>query len=126
MAARLDEDGGPVLLEAQDRRRWDQLLIRRGLAALRQAELLAAGQPVGKYFLQASIAAPTPAPRSAEDTDWRRIASSVRRPGRRRAGTGRRGEPGGSEAAAAFREAAALTRNESERRLLLARADEIS
>ncbi|MGZ4663660.1 MAG: RNA polymerase sigma factor, partial [Frankiaceae bacterium] len=46
MAARLDEYGAPVLLEAQDRRRWDQLLIRRGMAALQHAELLAArGKP---------------------------------------------------------------------------------
>jgi|GEM_PF-6841867 predicted RNA polymerase sigma factor len=51
MAARLDEQGEPVLLEAQDRTRWDQFLIRRGLAALQQAELLAArGKSVGKYF----------------------------------------------------------------------------
>jgi len=58
ISARLDERGAPVLLEAQDRTRWDQLLIRRGLAALQRAELLAArGKPVGKYFLQASIAA---------------------------------------------------------------------
>jgi predicted RNA polymerase sigma factor len=76
MDARLDEDGGPVLLEAQDRKRWDQLLIRRGMAALRQAELLAAGgRPVGKYFLQASIAAQHARAGRAEDTDWRRIAT---------------------------------------------------
>ena len=76
MAARLDEDGAPVLLEAQDRTRWDQLLIRRGLAALQQAELLAArGKPVGKYFLQASIAAQHARAERAEDTDWRRIAA---------------------------------------------------
>src|SRR3954467_14240873 len=41
MRARLDEHGHPVLLESQDRRKWDQLLIRRGLAALRRAEALA-------------------------------------------------------------------------------------
>jgi predicted RNA polymerase sigma factor len=76
MAARLDEHGEPVLLEAQDRERWDQLLIRRGLAALRQAELLAArGKPVGKYFLQASIAAQHARAARAEDTNWRRIAA---------------------------------------------------
>jgi predicted RNA polymerase sigma factor len=89
MAARLDEHGAPVLLEAQDRTRWDQLLIRRGMAALQQAELLAArGKPVGKYFLQASIAAQhaRAEPRRHELAPDR---GSVRRPGRRRAGTGR-------------------------------------
>jgi len=76
MPARLDEHGEPVLLEAQDRTRWDQLLIRRGLAALRQAELLAArGKPVGTYFLQASIAAQHARAARAEDTNWRRIAA---------------------------------------------------
>ena len=64
-----------MLLEAQDRTRWDPLLIRRGLAALQQAELLAArGKPVGKYFLQASIAAQHARAERAEDTDWRQIA----------------------------------------------------
>ncbi|MCW2706269.1 MAG: subfamily polymerase sigma factor [Frankiales bacterium] len=73
--ARLDEDGAPVLLEAQDRTRWDQLLIRRGLAALRQAQVLAARRkPVGKYFLQASIAAQHARAERPEDTDWRQIA----------------------------------------------------
>jgi predicted RNA polymerase sigma factor len=76
MAARLDEHGAPVLLEAQDRKRWDQLLIRRGMAALQQAELLAArGKPVGKYFLQASIAAQHARAERAEDTNWRLIAA---------------------------------------------------
>ncbi|HET8617141.1 MAG TPA: sigma-70 family RNA polymerase sigma factor [Actinomycetales bacterium] len=76
MAARLDDHGEPVLLEAQDRDRWDQLLIRRGLTALERAEQLAArGEPVGKYFLQASIAAQHARARRAEDTDWRRIAT---------------------------------------------------
>jgi predicted RNA polymerase sigma factor len=76
MAARLDEHGAPVLLEAQDRTRWDQLLIRRGIAALRQAEQLAAhGKPVGRYFLQASIAAQHARAKRAEETSWRRIAA---------------------------------------------------
>jgi len=76
MAARLNDDGAPILLEAQDRKRWDQLLIRRGMAALKQAELLAArGTPVGKYFLQASIAAQHARAGRAEDTNWRRIAA---------------------------------------------------
>ena len=76
VSARLDEDGTPVLLEAQDRTQWDQLLIRRGMAALRQAELLASrGKPVGKYFLQASIASQHARAARAQDTDWRRIAA---------------------------------------------------
>ncbi len=75
MAARLDEAGAPVLLEAQDRKRWDPLMIRRGMAALQQAELLATrGKPVGTYFLQASIAAQHARAERAEDTNWRRIA----------------------------------------------------
>jgi RNA polymerase sigma factor (sigma-70 family) len=76
MAARIDADGEGVLLEAQDRSRWDQLLIRRGLGALRDAERLAArGKPVGTYFLQASIAAQHAQARTADDTDWARIAA---------------------------------------------------
>ena len=76
MSARLDEYGEPVLLEAQDRSLWDPLLIRRGLAALKQAEVLAArGVPVGKYFLQASIATQHARAERAEDTNWRRIAA---------------------------------------------------
>jgi RNA polymerase sigma factor (sigma-70 family) len=75
MTARLDAAGEPVLLEAQDRSRWDRLLVKRGLAALQQAEVLAArGRPVGPYFLQASIAAEHARAARAEDTDWRRIA----------------------------------------------------
>ena len=76
MDARIDEHGAPVLLEAQDRSQWDQLLIRRGLAALEQAESLAAhGKPVGRYFLQASIAAQHARAQRSEDTNWRRIAA---------------------------------------------------
>jgi RNA polymerase sigma factor (sigma-70 family) len=75
MRARLDERGEPVLLESHDRSTWDQLLIRRGLAALERAELLAAqGKPVGRYYLQAAIASQHARARRAEDTDWRRIA----------------------------------------------------
>ena len=73
--ARLDDDRAPVLLEAQDRTRWDQLMIRRGLAALDKAKQLAAsGSPVSRYFLQASIAAEHARAGRAEDTDWPRIA----------------------------------------------------
>jgi RNA polymerase sigma factor (sigma-70 family) len=74
-AARTDQDGEPVLLEDQDRGAWDQLLIRRGLAALQQAEILAArGAPVGKYYLQAAIASQHARASRPEETDWRRIA----------------------------------------------------
>ncbi|SEC98965.1 RNA polymerase sigma factor, sigma-70 family [Nocardioides exalbidus] len=74
-AARLDADGVPVLLEAQDRTLWDRLRIRRGLSVLARAEEIAAtGTPVGTYFLQASIAAVHARAARAEDTDWRRIA----------------------------------------------------
>jgi RNA polymerase sigma factor (sigma-70 family) len=76
VASRLDGDGVPVLLEEQDRDLWDQPLIRRGLAALERAEGLAArGTPVGKYFLQALIAAQHARAVRAEATDWRRIAT---------------------------------------------------
>ena len=75
-AARLSPDGTPVLLEAQDRSLWDELSIRRGLTALRDASRLAAGgRPVGRYFLQASIAAEHATAPRAEDTDWDRIAA---------------------------------------------------
>ncbi|MFL6024826.1 MAG: RNA polymerase sigma factor [Marmoricola sp.] len=73
--ARTDAEGQPVLLEDQDRSRWDQLLIKRGLGALQQAELLAArGKPVGRYFLQAAIASQHARAARPEDTDWRQIA----------------------------------------------------
>jgi len=76
MAARLDEHGEPVLLEAQDRSRWDALLLRRGLSLLERAEELASrGEPVGTYFLQASIAAEHARAARAVDTNWRRIAA---------------------------------------------------
>jgi predicted RNA polymerase sigma factor len=76
MGARIDDRGAPVLLEAQDRSQWDRLLIRRGSAALQQAEALAArGKPVGRYFIQASIAAQHARAERSEDTNWRRIAA---------------------------------------------------
>ena len=71
--ARTDADGVPILLLDQDRSRWDQLLIRRGLAALERAEELAAGRP-GPYTLQAAIAACHARAREPGDTDWDRIA----------------------------------------------------
>jgi RNA polymerase sigma-70 factor (ECF subfamily) len=71
--ARIDADGAPVLLEDQDRARWDRLLITRGLAALDRARAL--GRPMGPYELQAQIAAHHARAVSAADTDWVRIAA---------------------------------------------------
>jgi RNA polymerase sigma factor (sigma-70 family) len=166
LPARTGPDGQPVLLEAQDRSRWDRLLVRRGLAALDRAYAL--DRPVGPYVLQAALAACHARARRAEDTDWARIARlydllatvapgpvvevnravahgrafgaeaglavldavdeasvseshlllSVRADLLARAGRSR-------EAAGAFREAAGRTRNESERTLLLQRAEAV-
>jgi RNA polymerase sigma factor (sigma-70 family) len=69
--ARTGQDGEPVLLLDQDRRNWDHLLIRRGLAALERS--VAAGLP-GPYTLQAAIAACHAQALDPVDTDWRRIA----------------------------------------------------
>jgi RNA polymerase sigma factor (sigma-70 family) len=168
LSARLDEHGQPVLLEDQDRSTWDRLLIRRGLTALQEAEGLAArGKPVGKYFLQASIASQHARAKRAEDTDWRRIATlydvlSEAAPGpvvevNRAVAHGRALGPGAglavleeldvdslgdsplipsvrgdlleraglhSDAAEAFTEAAARTRNAGERALLQRRAEQ--
>ena len=168
MAARIDGQGEPVLLEAQDRTRWDRLLIHRGLAALHRAELLASrGTPVGKYFLQASIAAQHARAGRAEDTNWRRIAAlydvlATASPGpvvevNRAVAHGRAFGPDAglavlakldagalgdsplmpsvhgdaleragllAHSAEAFTEAAARTRNESERAVLHRRADQ--
>jgi predicted RNA polymerase sigma factor len=71
-AARAGESGEPILLLDQDRRRWDQLLIRRGLKALDRAESLA-GEP-GPYLLQAAIAGCHARAQHADETDWIRIA----------------------------------------------------
>ena len=72
-AARVDAAGRPVLLLDQDRKRWDRLLIRRGLAALERAESL--GGALGRYALQAAIAACHARAGKAEDTEWQRIAA---------------------------------------------------
>ena len=72
-AARVDAAGRPVLLLAQDRRRWDRLLIRRGLAALARAEAL--GAALGPYALQAAIAACHARAAEAGATDWARIVA---------------------------------------------------
>jgi len=69
--ARLDRDGRPVLLEDQDRRRWDRSAIRRGRAALRAA--VAAGRGLGPYGLQASIAEAHAVAPSVDETDWDRV-----------------------------------------------------
>ena len=71
--ARVGPTGEPVLLMEQDRGRWDQLLIRRGLAALERAEQL--GGATGPYALQAAIAACHARARRAEETDWERIVT---------------------------------------------------
>src|SRR5436190_7920119 len=73
MRARLDARGRPVLLLDQDRARWDQLLIRRGLAALERC--LALGGSLGFYALQAGIAACHARALRPEDTDWERIVA---------------------------------------------------
>jgi RNA polymerase sigma factor (sigma-70 family) len=70
--ARVDAEGAPVVLLDQNRAFWDQLLIRRGLAALARAEALAASR--GPYTLQAAIAACHARARTADETDWTRIA----------------------------------------------------
>ena len=71
--ARVGPKGEPILLLEQDRTRWDQLLIRRGFAALDRAEAL--GGAHGPYALQAGIAACHARALTAEATDWPRIAA---------------------------------------------------
>jgi RNA polymerase sigma factor (sigma-70 family) len=163
--ARVSGAGKPVLLDDQDRSLWDELLIRRGLAALERATRLAAdGKPVGRYYLQAAIAAQHARAATPEDTDWSAIAGlydvlAEAAPGpvvevNRAVAHGRAFGPEaglavlegvelpgshlvaavradllaragrGAEAAGSFRAAAALTRNTSERVLLLRRATE--
>ena len=73
LRARVGPSGKPVLLLDQDRARWDQLLIRRGLAALERAEAL--GGMLGPYALQGAIAACHARARTPEETDWARIAA---------------------------------------------------
>ena len=72
LRARVGPSGEPILLLDQDRARWDQLLVHRGLEALGRAEQLAAGR--GPYTVQAAIAACHARARTAEETDWARIA----------------------------------------------------
>ncbi len=166
-AARTDVNGEPVLLLDQDRSRWDQLLIRRGLAALERAEAMGGSdQP---YALQAALAACHARAHRAEATDWQQIARLYARlsevmpspvvelnravavsmaegpamaleivdrirdePALRNYHLlyGVRGDLLGklgrkAEAAAEFRRAAELTRNERERNHLLSRAEDM-
>jgi RNA polymerase sigma factor (sigma-70 family) len=167
LPARTDERGRPVLLEQQDRRRWDHLLMQRGLAALAHAE--AAARQAGPYLLQAQIAACHARAGTADATDWDRIArlydrleqlgpSPVVTVNRAVAHGRAHGASAGltildtvasdpvfarspilaavrgdlelrsgrrTDAAASFREAAELTRNEAERSILLRRAAEL-
>ena len=73
LRARTGPSGEPILLLDQDRGRWDQVLIRRGLAALKRAESLGASH--SPYTLQAAIAACHARARTPEETDWTQIAS---------------------------------------------------
>jgi RNA polymerase sigma factor (sigma-70 family) len=72
-AARVDAEGEPILLLAQNRSRWNQLLIQRGLAALERAQAL--GGALGPYAMQAAIAACHARAPTAADTDWARIVA---------------------------------------------------
>ena len=71
--ARTGPSGEPILMPDQNRARWDQLLIHRGLAALKRAENLGGG--LGPYALQAAIAACHARARTAEETEWTRIVA---------------------------------------------------
>ncbi|HET9597955.1 MAG TPA: RNA polymerase sigma factor [Anaeromyxobacteraceae bacterium] len=73
LRARVGPGGAPILLLDQDRSRWDQLLVHRGLAALERAEALR--QPLGPYTLQAAIAGCHARARTAAETDWARIVA---------------------------------------------------
>jgi RNA polymerase sigma-70 factor (ECF subfamily) len=82
LGARVAPSGAPILLLDQDRGRWDQLLIRRGFAALDRANALlgggaSPGRP-GKYALLAAISACHARARAPADTDWPRIADLYR------------------------------------------------
>ena len=73
IGARTDADGEPILLLAQNRTRWNRLLIQRGLAALQRAQEL--GGSSGPYTLQAAIAACHARAMTAQDTDWAQIVA---------------------------------------------------
>ncbi len=73
-AARTGPDGAPVLLKDQNRRRWNRMLIARGITALDRARTTGSGAP-GPYVLQAAIAACHATAYTYEETDWPRIAT---------------------------------------------------
>jgi len=73
LRARIGPSGEPILLLDQDRSRWDQLLVRRGLAALARAASLK--EPFGPYALQAAIAGCHAVAHTAVETDWKRIVA---------------------------------------------------
>ncbi len=73
LRARVGPTGEPILLQDQDRGRWDWLLVGRGLAALERADRL--GGALGPYTIQAAIAACHARARTVEETDWTRIAA---------------------------------------------------
>ncbi|MFJ9830027.1 RNA polymerase sigma factor [Streptomyces sp. NPDC101169] len=73
-AARTAPDGTPVLLKDQNRRRWNRMLVTRGIQALARADATATGAP-GPYALQAAIAACHAHAYSYAETDWRTIAT---------------------------------------------------
>jgi predicted RNA polymerase sigma factor len=73
LRARVGPSGEPVLLQDQDRGRWDYVLVGRGLTALRRAERL--GGALGPYALQAAIAACHARARTPDETDWGRVAA---------------------------------------------------
>ncbi|APY90850.1 RNA polymerase subunit sigma-24 [Streptomyces alfalfae] len=74
-AARTGPSGEPVLLKDQSRARWNQMLVRRGYAALARAQATASGRSLGPYALQAAIAACHAHAHTYEETDWRQIAA---------------------------------------------------
>ncbi|NUS15624.1 MAG: RNA polymerase subunit sigma-24, partial [Streptomyces sp.] len=73
-AARTGPDGEPVLLRDQNRRRWNRMLVARGVTALARADATAGGAP-GPYVLQATIAACHAHAHTYEETDWATIAT---------------------------------------------------
>ncbi len=73
LRARTGRSGEAVLLPDQDRALWDEMMIRRGLAALERAEAL--GEALGPYSVQAAIAACHARARTPDGTDWPRIAA---------------------------------------------------
>lgn len=73
LKTRINAKGEPILLMDQNRAKWDQLLIRRGITALERSRKL--GRPLGPYSLQAAISICHAQARSAAETDWIRIAA---------------------------------------------------